>query len=334
MLQSDQKISKRAELAGGMVEGREGELATVQRHDARAALAMIDAFASVGARIFDLTITDQGGHEVPGLQRPGRSLDEMRRRIARDLHDAERNRHNVIIRPRSATALLIQLDDFSAEKAAEMEPYAFMTYQTSPLKWQAWLAVSDGPKESEKEAAKLFRTRVRRATKADHNATGATRIVGSLNFKPDYAPDFPVVRLGHVRTGGTVTVAALDNAGHVGPAETPQPPASSAPQKFSTRPALNRSWPDYQDVLAKGQRKADGQPDRSKADYWWCKYAVERGWSVDEIAAKLLEVSERAKERVKKRDFGYCRIVAENAEKSEQERRSRRQFLKSTAYPR
>ncbi len=98
---------------------------------------MIEAFASVGARVFDLTITDQKGIKVPGLQRPGRSLDEIRRRIGRDLQDGERNRHNVIIRPRSTTALLIQLDDFTAEKAAKMEPYAFMTYRTSPLKWQA-----------------------------------------------------------------------------------------------------------------------------------------------------------------------------------------------------
>jgi hypothetical protein len=49
------------------------------------------------------------------------------------------------------------------------------------------------------------------------------------------------------------------------------------------------------------------------------------------VAAKLTEVSERAKERIKlKKDFGYCRIVAANAEKSEQKRRSHRSFSKST----
>jgi hypothetical protein len=191
------------------------------RNDSSAALTMVDAFASVGARVFDLTITDQKGDKVPGLQRPGRSLDEMRRRIGHDLQDGERNQHNVIVRPRSTTALLIQLDDFTAEKAAQMEPYAFMTYRTSPLKWQAWLAVSDGPKESDEEAAREFKTRVRRATEADHNATGASRVVGSINFKPDYAPDFPVVTLGYLRAGFTTTVAAIEKAGYLAPRERP-----------------------------------------------------------------------------------------------------------------
>ena len=70
-----------------------------------------------------------------------------------------------------------------------------MTLRTSPGNYQVWLAVSDAPKESDKEAAKQFRTRVRRGAGADHSATGATRIAGSLNFKTKYAPDFPVVEI-------------------------------------------------------------------------------------------------------------------------------------------
>ena len=72
---------------------------------------MLSAFASVGAKVFDVSFTDLDRKPVKGMQRPGRTLEEMRRRIGRDLQDAERNRHNVIIRPRSTTALLIQLDD-------------------------------------------------------------------------------------------------------------------------------------------------------------------------------------------------------------------------------
>jgi hypothetical protein len=60
---------------------------------------------------------------------------------------------------------------------------------------------------------------------------------------------------------------------------------------------------------------------------------VERGFTVDEIAAQLLEVSERARERLQKRDTGYCRIVAENAKKSEQARKDQYRRLKSTADP-
>ena len=43
------------------------------------ALAMLAAFASVGAQIFDLSLTDLNGTPVKGRQRPGKSLEEMRR---------------------------------------------------------------------------------------------------------------------------------------------------------------------------------------------------------------------------------------------------------------
>src|SRR5271157_47039 len=176
--------------------------------DTSKALAMLSAFASVGAKVFDLSITDLKNNDpVDGLQRRGRSLEDMRRTIGRDLQDGERNRHNVIIRPRSTTAILIQLDDFSDEKAAQMQPYAFMTLRTSPGNGQVWLAVSDGPKESDEEGAKQFRTRVRRGAGADQSATGATRIAGSLNFKSKYAPDFPLVEITHTTPGRTVTIA-------------------------------------------------------------------------------------------------------------------------------
>ncbi|MBV8772089.1 MAG: hypothetical protein JO166_07150, partial [Deltaproteobacteria bacterium] len=144
------------------------------------ALTMLSAFTGVGARMFDLSFTDLAGSPVKGLQRPGRSPGEMRRTIGRILLDAKRNQRNVIIRPRSATALLIQLDDFTAEKVAEVEQFAFMTVCTSPGNYQVWLAVLDGPQESDKEVARQFRTRVRRGAGADQSATGAVRIAGSL----------------------------------------------------------------------------------------------------------------------------------------------------------
>lgn len=189
---------------------------------------MLDAFASVGARVFDLSITDINGNPVEGLQRTGESLAQLRRRIGQDLLAAERNRHNVIIRPRSTTALLVQLDDFSPAKAAEIEPHAFLSICTSPGNGQVWLAIADGPKESEKEAAKNFRKRVRRGAGADKSATGATRISGSLNFKPHYAPEFPLVTLTHTNRGKTITIAQLEQAELLAPAEEPAPPLPPA----------------------------------------------------------------------------------------------------------
>jgi hypothetical protein len=177
------------------------------------ALAMLAALASVGAQAFDLSLTDLNGAPVKGRQRPNKSLEEIRRSIGRVLREAERNQHNVIIRPRSATTLLIQLDDFTAEKAVQVQSCAFMTVCTSPDNYQLWLAVSDGPQENDREAAKLFRARVRRSAGADHSATGAVRIAGSKNFKQKYAPAFPIIELAQVAAGRTVTAAMLEKAG-------------------------------------------------------------------------------------------------------------------------
>ncbi len=41
--------------------------------------------------------------------------------------------------------------------------------------------------------------------------------------------------------------------------------------------------------------------------------AIERGWSIKETAHKLVEVSERAQERVRLKDEGYARVTTENA---------------------
>jgi hypothetical protein len=41
--------------------------------------------------------------------------------------------------------------------------------------------------------------------------------------------------------------------------------------------------------------------------------AAQRNWSVEEIAEKLIEVSERARERVRMKDEGYVTITAQNA---------------------
>jgi hypothetical protein len=90
------------------------------------ALEMLSAFASVGARAFNKTILDIHGTEVEGLYRGNRSLEELRRTIARDLQDAERNQQSVVIRPLFKNPLLIQLDDLDATKAGQITPFAFI----------------------------------------------------------------------------------------------------------------------------------------------------------------------------------------------------------------
>jgi len=299
---------------------------------------MLATFASVGACVFDLSLTDLYGAPVKGLQRPGKSLDEMRRSIRCVLHEAEHNQHNVIIRPRSATALLIQLDDFTAEKAARIEPYAFMTVCTSSGNYQVWLAMSDGPQENDREAAKLFRTRVRRSAGADHSATGAVRIAGSKNFKQKYAPAFPIIELARVHAGRTVTTAALKKAGLLAPSEGPAPPPlarvpPSVPRQ-KVQASVSWHWPDYQLSLRGAPLKGDGTPNRSLADFMWCKWAIQRGHSIEETAEKLSELSAKAQERIRiKGDRGYTVLTARNAAAAVERDRERRPLVKRAARP-
>lgn len=293
------------------------------------ALAMLNAFASVGATTFDVSLTDID--EMPKHFQPKSTLDELTRSISKSLETATRAQCNVIIRPRSTTTLLVQLDDFSAAKAERMEPFAFMTVNTSPGNYQVWLAVSDGPNESDKEAAKQFRTRVRKGAGADKSATGATRIAGSLNFKKKYAPNFPMIAVSQINAGRMTTIAALNQAGLIAEAEHPQPPASVPPRNFPPRPAAGRRWPDYQQSLKGAPLKKDGTgPDRSLADFMWCKWAIERGWTTDETAAKLLEVSEKAQQQVRRRDEGYVSLTARSAEAAVERERRQRQGAKSS----
>src|SRR3954471_18553674 len=105
---------------------RAGETATGK------ALAMLSAFASVGARSFNKTILDLQGNEVQGLYRGNRSLEELRRSISLDLHQAERNQQSVIIRPLFKSPVLIQLDDLDTAKAERIASHAFIVFRTSP----------------------------------------------------------------------------------------------------------------------------------------------------------------------------------------------------------
>jgi hypothetical protein len=283
------------------------------------AIAVLDAFAGTGATAFDVTWLDIDGITSRGFE-SGRSANELRRGAEWRLAKATAAQQSLIIRPRSTTVLFVQLDDLTPEKAAELERYAFLTLRTSPGSCQAWLAISDGPKENDKEAAKRFRARVRRGVGvADANASGATRIAGSFNFKKKYCPNFPRVEIVSQADGRLLTVVVMSEAGLIAPEPTEGPPAPVA----SIAATLNRrrGLPDYQLVLSGAPPKLDGKPDRSKADYWWCRWAIDRGYGVNEVAERLLDVSEKAKERVRKGDSQYALLTAQSAARAEQARR-------------
>lgn len=254
-------------------------------------LDMLDAFASVGACSFDVTTIDIKGVKLKFKR--NLSLAILRHTIGRTLQEARGDQHNVIVRPRSTTATLVQLDDLDAEKATQIAPYAFMIICTSPGNHQVWVAVKDAPQD--------FARRLRKGTGSDPTASGATRIAGSLNFKSEYAPDFPLVEITNASTGNVITAAELEACGFVAA------PEESRPHSQRNSP---RRWPDYQRCVQGAPPIHNGdRPDISRADFTWCRTAIAWGWSVEETATRLMGLSGKAKENGK----NYALTTAKNA---------------------
>jgi hypothetical protein len=51
--------------------------------------------------------------------------------------------------------------------------------------------------------------------------------------------------------------------------------------------------------------------------------AAQRGWSIEEIAQELFEVSEKVQERARCRDEGYALVAAQNAAAAAEKGRQR-----------
>jgi len=106
----------------------------------RAAVEMVELFASVGAERFELTHTNLD--QEPRGCRHSQSVDQIKTSLPYLIPSSFRRQNNVILRPHnSARAAFIQLDDLKAEDVERVKPAAFMVIETSPANFQAWLAV-------------------------------------------------------------------------------------------------------------------------------------------------------------------------------------------------
>ena len=249
---------------------------------AQQALVMLDGFASAGAGRFDLTFTDAAGGKV-GF-RGGRTLGQLRSAMPDILRQAAGRQHNVIVRPRSAGAALIQLDDLVEDAANRLRPVSFLILRTSPGNYQAWVAVADADAD--------FARRLRRGAGADLTASGATRVSGSLNFKEKYAPAFPRVETVHASPGTVATRADLEALEVVSPPE--EPPAAAVRIRGRRRPGI-RNWPSYQRCVDNAPPvHGGGRPDISRADFTFCLLALDWGWSIEDTAARLMQESSKA----------------------------------------
>ena len=269
---------------------------------------MLDAFASVRAQRFDITVTDIAGQRVEF--RGNRPLEWLRPALAGILDEAAGRQHNVIVRPRPGGAALIQLDDLGQEAVARLEPVSFLVLRTSPGNYQAWVAVADAAADPD------FPKRLRNGTGADPSASGATRISGSRNFKEKYAPAFPPIATVHTRHGLVVSRGRLEALGVVAPPER-SAPAAPRPRIPHGRQRATR-WPSYQRCVDNAPpARSGGRPDISRADFTFCLLALDWGWGVAETADRLMLESDKARANGE----AYALRTARNAAEALERRR-------------
>jgi RepB DNA-primase from phage plasmid len=261
------------------------------------ASVMLDLFEGLGVQCFSLTFTDDTGRKVAFKR--NRSVELLRSELPCLLFTSCEKRLNVIVRPIAARALsLIQLDDLSASQLDRVRGFSFLVLETSPENFQAWVAVTDASPETIR--------RVKKAAGADLNASGATRLAGSYNFKSIYAPNYPRVRLHSIAPLHAVTVGELDRARLIAPEEP------CAPRHAPTHRPRHRllAWPSYARCLddAPFARNHEGK-DRSAADFNFCLISIDRGWSVEATANQLMAESEKAKST----GYNYALFTAKRA---------------------
>jgi len=273
--------------------------------DSAEANRMLDTFASVGAAHFDVTFLDIDGAKR-GF-RKGQSVLQLQNSLPKLFPGLAERQQSIVVRPHAKDGgTLIQLDDLDSAALDRVKDVAFLTLATSPGNHQAWVAVqmTQEHQESAGDAgAKDFARRLRKGTGADPSASGATRIAGTVNFKRKYEPDFPTVKVLSSFPGRIVTAEQLEALGLVA---APEPVAHATPLRVSN----SRSWPDYQRCVQGAPQKHDRSgPDISRADFMWSLMAAQRGHGIEEIAARLMEESSKAREN----GDNYARLTAENA---------------------
>jgi len=260
------------------------------------ACQMLDIFASLDIHTFDLTRTDMDGHKRS--YRAAQSLEVLRRWMPSLMRSANHWRHNLIVRPKGGTAELVQLDDLRGTMLERVRHAAFLILATSAGNHQAWVAV--------RECGPDFARRLRQGSGADPSASGATRVAGTVNFKRQYAPDFPTVQILEAVPRRIVTRDELEAAGLAAVAD-PIPvmrPVRGRPHWRA------KAWPSYERCLqnAPPAHHSD-RPDVSRADFTFCLLAIDWGWSIEETCERLLEKSSKARENGE----GYTRLTAQRA---------------------
>lgn len=230
-------------------------------------------FSSVGVTTFDESTICAGRRDYVRSLPVATLLETIHERMT-----VQRYGSPYILRPVQPEGVaLIQLDDIAPQRVTELMNFAFLVYQTSSAKCQAWIAVRS--LEAERDA--LRRATIRHYG-ADPNASGATRWPGSMNEK--YRPGYPVRIVGGA-PGRLLRVADLPFSFTVAPPR----PATAPP-----RSRMTGLLPDYQTELER-------TGNANQADWLFAVKALSstRGCTPAQVIAALLEQSPTAKTRPK-----------------------------------
>ena len=266
---------------------------------------MLDLFASVAATHFDITWTTADGDKQSFRRNVPANM--VRRTLSVMLGYATHARQNLIVRPHGANVTFIQLDDLKADRLPPLAAAAFLTLETSPGNFQAWVALASTPDKD-------FARRLRKGAGADPTASGATRVAGSLNFKGKYAPNFPRVA---IHRGAPGRIATADELERLGLVAAPEPVAQPL-RIHAPRICGNRSWPSYTRCLDGAPLNSEETgPDVSRADFVFCMTAITWGWSIGDTAERLMEESAKAQANGK----NYAALTARNAALAVERRR-------------
>jgi hypothetical protein len=196
------------------------------------------------------------------------------------------------VRPEGKRVLWL-IDDATPETCELLRPVAFALVETSPGSFQPWLAIDDelSEEESKRERERLLRVVAR--TGGNGGSFGALRWPGSRNQKPirkQADGSQPIVRIVYSEMGRVTTIAELEELGLLAP-----PVVRATTSNFKIyADKVPTTWPSWEQELGYSKAKKDGTPNRSEADFRWCRTAFLWGWSDTDVAAELRNVSPKA----------------------------------------
>lgn len=257
-------------------------------------LRAIEAFASVGAELDQVLILDDAKPKDGQLLKSSKSdFASLLESLPTMKDQAERDHLSIVGRIRGP---VLQVDDCDRQAALLLSSFAFVTFETSPKNFQCWLAFKDDD-DKEAAASRLIAGLkiILPDTQANKGSGGAIRWPGTKNHKPNRQQadgSYPVVKVGRVQLGRTVTPSELDDAGLLA-TEAKPPQVGGETQTHATGGVRGYGY-----YLQKAPpRERDGKPDRSKADMAFVNACFRAGMAKETIQGLLMESSERAKEK-------------------------------------